>query len=50
MICRYWWAQQKDEHKMHWLRWDIMALLKGEGGLGYKDLHTFNLVMLAKQA
>lgn len=21
MICRYWWAQQKDENKMHWLRW-----------------------------
>lgn len=50
MICRYWWSQMQNENKMHWLKWEIMTKPKGEGGLGYKDLHMFNLSMLAKQA
>jgi hypothetical protein len=32
------------------MSWDKLSLPKKWGGLGYKDLHSFNLVMLAKQA
>jgi hypothetical protein len=26
MICRFWWAQQEDEHRMHWVGWEKMKL------------------------
>ena len=34
---------------MHWVSWEEMCRRKEEGGLGYKDLHLFNLAMLARQ-
>jgi hypothetical protein len=49
MISKYWWAQQDKESKIHWLSWEKLTRSKKEGGLGYKDLYTFNLAMLAKQ-
>lgn len=49
MICRFWWAQQENEAKTHWLSWETLTRAKEDGGLGYKELHTFNMSMLAKQ-
>ena len=49
MICRFWWAQQSNEHKMHWLSKETMCTRKEDGGLGFRNLHLFNLAMLARQ-
>jgi hypothetical protein len=38
MICRYWWAQQDKERKIHWVSWPRMVSRKEKGGLGYRDL------------
>lgn len=49
MICRYFWAQQEQEYKIHWLSWELLCSRKEKGGLGYRDLHLFNLAMLGRQ-
>jgi hypothetical protein len=34
---------------MHWLSWECLCSRKEKGGLGMRDLHLFNLAMLARQ-
>ncbi|EEE56785.1 hypothetical protein OsJ_06364 [Oryza sativa Japonica Group] len=50
LICHVFWAQQDRENKMHWISWEHLCSQKDKGGLGYRDLHLFNLGMLARQA
>jgi hypothetical protein len=49
MIDMYWWSNQDEENKMHWISWEKMTEPKGKGGLDFRDIHIFNLAMLAKQ-
>ena len=34
---------------MHWVSWERLCQRKKKGGMGYRDLHLFNLAMLARQ-
>jgi hypothetical protein len=49
MVCRYWWNAQEGKQKIHWLSRDMLQKLKKEGALGFRDIHAFNLAILAKQ-
>jgi hypothetical protein len=49
MMAKYWWGQQDTARKIHWVKWESMCTDKSVGGLGFKKLHLFNRVLLAKQ-
>ena len=50
IIGRYWWSQQDKINKIHWLSWEKLTRTKKKGGLDFRDLYLFNLVMLSRQA
>jgi hypothetical protein len=47
MIAKYWWRQQDKVNKIHWISWRKMIKPKGQGGLGFRDIHGFNIAMLS---
>ena len=49
-LCgRFWWGQHGEERKIHWKSWSFLKKPKKEGGMGLRDIRSFNLAMLARQ-
>jgi hypothetical protein len=47
-MARYWWSCSLHKKSMHWISWNNLATLKIRGGMGFCDLHPFNVVLLGK--
>jgi hypothetical protein len=48
-ICKFWWGNNVDKRKIHWVNWKKTCKAKSKGGMGFKNLRVFNEALLAKQ-
>ncbi|WJX93691.1 hypothetical protein P8452_75185 [Trifolium repens] len=50
MLNSFWWGHSGAQNRgIHWLSWDKLSMHKNDGGMGFKNLATFNLALLGKQ-
>ncbi|KAH9793378.1 putative reverse transcriptase/RNA-dependent DNA polymerase [Citrus sinensis] len=48
-IASYWWGSGRDHKSSHWSKWDNLCQAKSRGGLGFRNLSSFNQTLVAKQ-
>lgn len=44
-----WWTNNKKTRGCAMMAWDLLCFVKGTGGMGFSDMHMFNLALLGGQ-
>jgi hypothetical protein len=50
IIRNFWWGDEQNKKRMHWMSWDKVTRPKAQGGIGFRNLRVFNQALLARQA
>ena len=48
LLSNYWWGEQDNKNKIHWVAGKKLTQGKKKGGLGFKEIQSFNRALLAK--
>lgn len=48
MMARFWWGRKDNDRKIQWNEWRKLGISKSHGGIGFRNILTFNKAMLAK--
>ncbi|KAL8488777.1 hypothetical protein ACS0TY_024907 [Phlomoides rotata] len=49
MLNSFWWGNSSEPRKgIKWATWEKLCVRKDKGGMGFQNLHLFNLAMLGK--
>jgi hypothetical protein len=49
MMQNFWWGNQANMSKIHWMSCENMGFPKNQGDMGFRDLGCFNKALPAKQ-
>ena len=50
LLRSFWWGSKEGKRRTCWVAWEDMTKPKQWGGMGFRDIELFNLVLLARQA
>ncbi|KAL8092543.1 hypothetical protein AgCh_034709 [Apium graveolens] len=50
LMTKFWWkSSAKKDRSISWMSWDRMCKQKSQGGMGFRKLRDFNIVLVGKQ-
>lgn len=49
ILNKFWWGSKANDNKgIKWHAWEAMSMPKSQGGLGFRNLHGFNISLIGK--